>query len=87
MVQRAAAMIGTPAPTADLVNEVEEYESQVDSLISDDDDLPGYVRRLEDMADNDDDDEIDVEENQELDPETGGEQLIEELEQFLRDQG
>ncbi len=90
LVQRAAAMIGTPAPTADLINEVEEYESQVDSLISDDDDLPGYVRRLEDMVDDDDDDDdddIDDEGNEGLDPETGGEQLIEELEQFLRDQG
>ncbi len=88
LVQRAAAMVGTPAPMAELISEVEEYEAQVDSLISDDDDLPGYVRRLEDMADNDDDDDdLADEDHVELDPAAGSEQLISELEQFLRDQG
>ncbi len=90
LVRRAAAMVGTPAPAADLIAEIDDYESQVDSLISDDDDLPGYVRRLEEMADGaGDDDESDEDDDAgaALDPEAGGEQLIEELEQFLRDQG
>lgn len=86
LVQRAAAIIGTPPPTAALEHEAADYDGQVEHLISADDDLPGYVRRLEQMADDGEDEDFD-EDDEPIDPEEGGEQLIEELEQFLRDQG
>jgi proteasome assembly chaperone (PAC2) family protein len=90
-IRRATDMIGTPAPIGMLASEVSEYEDQVEEMISADDDLPGYVRRLERLADEDDeDDEDDAGGNgaatASLDADSS-DQLIEELEQFLRDQG
>jgi hypothetical protein len=84
-------MIGTPPPIGMLAAEISEYEEQVEEMISSDDDLPGYVRRLEQMADDDEDDDAaeaddDGDEPASLDVESG-DQLIEELEQYLRDQG
>ena len=95
LVRRATDMIGTPPPIGMLAEEISEYEEQVEEMISSDDDLPGYVRRLEQMADDDeDDDDDDANDVAEaggdgpaaLDVESG-DQLIEELEQYLRDQG
>ena len=51
LVRRATDMIGTPPPIGMLAEEISEYEEQVEEMISSDDDLPGYVRRLEQMAD------------------------------------
>ena len=91
LIRRATDMIGTPAPIGMLTSEIGEYEDQVEEMISADDDLPGYVRRLERMADDDEDEDDDEEEAAHegatsLDAE-GGDQLIEELEKYLRDQG
>ncbi|MGD9705332.1 MAG: PAC2 family protein [Acidimicrobiia bacterium] len=89
LIRRASDMIGTAAPIGMLASEISEYEDQVEEMISTDDDLPGYVRRLERMADDDDDEDEDEDEpgdEASIDVESG-DQLIEELEQFLRDQG
>jgi proteasome assembly chaperone (PAC2) family protein len=86
LLRRATDMIGTPAPSGVLAAEVAEYDAQVDELVDSDDDLSGYVRRLERIADagGDEDDEDDTP----VTPtEQQGEQLISELEEFLRDQG
>jgi proteasome assembly chaperone (PAC2) family protein len=52
------------------------WERQVDEAIEDDDDLQGYVRRLEQLAG----------ERTDLGPAATGEALAQELERFLRDQ-
>jgi proteasome assembly chaperone (PAC2) family protein len=51
LVRRACDVIGTPAPVAALGDEVLEYEERVDQIVDQDQDLVGYVRRLESMAD------------------------------------
>lgn len=83
LVQRATDMIGTPGPIAALANEIPGYVVQIDEFVSADTDLLGYVRRLEDSTDDDDDDTDEA-------PATmsapTGDELIQELEQFLRDQ-
>jgi proteasome assembly chaperone (PAC2) family protein len=82
LAQRATDMIGTPAPTAALAAEVAEYVAQIDEFVSADADLAGYVRRLEDASDDDQDASPSA---SEIVAPTGDE-LIHELEQFLRDQ-
>jgi hypothetical protein len=98
LVERLGSIIGTTVPTARLESEVVEYETKVSSIVSDDDDLSGYVRRLENMADSgmedfsldDDDDDDDDTVGGELDtalPENvDGPAFIDEVERFLRDQ-
>jgi hypothetical protein len=43
-------MIGTPTPIGRLGHESADYEARVTSMVSDDDDLIGYVARLETMG-------------------------------------
>jgi proteasome assembly chaperone (PAC2) family protein len=99
LVRRATDIIGTPSPIGVLSTQVEQYEAEVDDLINGDPELRGYVRRLESIADSGDDDDDDLEDLDDDDDdviggeaaedeieEADGEQLIEELEQFLRDQ-
>ena len=90
LVERACSMIGTPAPLNRLAVAAAEYDARVSSLISGDDDMVEYVRRLEELADDgaaefgeqDDDDDSDAGDFTEaLDPDA----LVEEVEQFLRD--
>jgi len=82
LVDRLGAIIGSTLPTGRLAVEVSEYESKVSSIVADDDDLAGYVRRLESMSDAgiedfslDDDDDIDDidDEDDEDDDLVGGE--------------
>lgn len=87
LIERAAEIIGTPPPTASLEHAVTEYEDRIDQLVEEDDDLAEYVERIGTMgddygdatlpfdADDEDDDEID-----------DGSSLVDEVEQFLRDQ-
>ena len=65
MIERLGNIIGTTMPTVRLEKQVDDYESRVSAVVADDDDLAGYVRRLESLADAgiedfslDDDDEI-----------------------------
>ena len=79
LVERLGTMIGTTMPTTRLVAQVADYEAKVTAVVADDDDLAGYVRRLESMSDAgiedfslDDDDDID-EEDDDDDDAVGGE--------------
>ncbi len=95
LMRRSCEIIGTPAPVATVMNLIERYEEQVNTLVSDDDDLVAYVERLETMSDNgmNLDDEVDDDQLQfdfaadKMDDETGAATLMDEVEQFLRDQG
>ena len=78
LVERLGTMIGTTMPTTRLLAQVADYEARVSAVVTDDDDLAGYVRRLESMSDAgiedfslDDDDDIDEEDDE--DDAVGGE--------------
>ncbi|MCU1367312.1 MAG: hypothetical protein JWN39_2951 [Ilumatobacteraceae bacterium] len=84
LVERLGSIIGTTMPTLRLQAQVEDYETRVSSVVADDDDLSGYVRRLESMSDAgiedfslDDDDEIEDEEDDDDDDVVGGELEVE----------
>ncbi|MCB1001387.1 MAG: PAC2 family protein [Ilumatobacteraceae bacterium] len=101
LVSRACGIIGSPTPVGRLSHEAAEYEQRVSSLVRDDDDLVGYVARLETLdLDDDDDDDVDDTIGGELaDDDLPGErlapidpasvdsdELMAEVERFLRDQ-
>ncbi len=93
LMRRACEMIGTPAPLATVMNLIERYEEQIDSLVKDDDDLVAYVERLETMTDNGMslDDEVDDNQLQfdfagDSDEPADPSNLMDEVEQFLREQ-
>jgi proteasome assembly chaperone (PAC2) family protein len=98
LMRRACEIIGTPAPVASVMNLIERYEDQVNSLVSDDEDLAAYVERLETMSDNGMslDDEVDdgqlqfdfaTDSDDESAEEPDASTLMDEVEQFLREQG
>src|SRR3954465_7343491 len=106
LVERASEMLGCPASTARLAAEAEEDAARVAAFVGDDDDLIGYVARLESLADSgqlgeddddedaeaaDDDDEDDEDEDDEAtaidDTRLNPDELMAEVERFLRDQG
>ena len=83
LVDRACSMIGTPPPLSRLSSDATEYDARVAALIGDDDDMVEYLSRLEQMADeNDATDESDLSSAPPIDPD----ELMNEVEQFLRDQ-
>lgn len=99
LIQRACDIIGTPAPVGHMMSSVAAYEAQLDSMLEDDDDLRAYVSRLESMADaglsiDDDDEDFDLDDEDDsqlqfdfpIDDDQTAETLMEEVEQFLRDQ-
>jgi proteasome assembly chaperone (PAC2) family protein len=101
LITRACAMIGTPAPIGRLGDESSTYEHRVDALVNDDDDLVGYVARLETLDFDEDDDDDDEDDDDTVGGEFGGEvggvapldpaaldsdELMAEVERFLRDQ-
>ena len=92
LVSRACEMLGTPAPVGSLTREAAEYESRVTAIVNDDDDLLGYVSRLESMSDLDDSDDDDEDDDDTVggeladEPEVNSDALMAELERFLRDQ-
>ncbi len=81
LLDRLGTIIGSPLPTQRLAEQVDDYENRVAMIVSDDDDLAGYVRRLESMSDAgiedfslDDDDEIDdIDDDDDDDDLVGGE--------------
>ncbi|NNE12676.1 MAG: PAC2 family protein [Ilumatobacter sp.] len=84
LLERLCSMMGTPAPTASITQQIGDYDAQVDALIADDDDLVTYVHRLESMVDEmSSDDGGGGDAALENDPEL----LADEVEQFLRDHG
>jgi predicted ATP-grasp superfamily ATP-dependent carboligase len=100
LVERSCEILGTPAPVAQLRLDAEGYEAKVTAFVADDSDLIGYVSRLENMADTghlDDEDEDDEDEDdivggeatadQLPDATVDSDELMAEVERFLRDQG
>ena len=98
LMRRACEIIGTPAPVASVMNLIERYEDQVNSLVNDDEDLAAYVERLETMSDNGMslDDEVDdgqlqfdfaTDSGDDAADEPDASTLMDEVEQFLREQG
>ncbi|MEK7424798.1 MAG: PAC2 family protein [Actinomycetota bacterium] len=66
LATRACGIIGAPTPVGQLGREVFEYENRITAIVNDDEDLLGYVARLESMGDDgehddegDDDDDRD----------------------------
>ncbi len=57
LVTRACGILGSPAPVGRLAQESFDYEQRVNALVHDDDDLVGYVARLETLSTDDDDDD------------------------------
>lgn len=94
LVERACEIIGTPAPIARLRAEADEYDMRVNAVVADDSDLMGYVARLESMGDDeyddldyDDTDDADDDDVEVIDPgHLDSDELMAEVEQFLRDQ-
>ncbi len=92
-MRRACEIIGTPAPVGAVMHLVERYEEhQVNSLVSEDDDLVEYVERLETAIDsgmtisdevNDDQLQLDFG-GDGSEPDASG--LVDEVERFLREQ-
>lgn len=102
LVERACEMLGTPTPFGSLRSEADDYDRRVNNFVGEDTDLVGYVARLETLADSgglDDydelDDELDLDDDDDDDDVVGGEagvdvdseELMAEVERFLRDQG
>jgi len=96
LVERACEMLGSPTPVGTLRNDVAAYDRKVTDLVSEDSDLIGYVSRLEHLSDEGElDDEFDLDDDEddavggELadDEEVDSDDLMAEVEQFLRDQG
>ena len=75
-------MIGTPAPLQSLATGAAEYDARVAALIGDDDDMVEYLSRLEEIADDASDDDTSITTAEPVDPD----ELMNEVEQFLRDQ-
>ncbi len=82
LVERACTMIGTPAPLTRLAPEAAEYDARVAALIGDDDDMVEYLARLEQMSDGENEPSDDLSSAAPIDPD----ELMNEVEQFLRDQ-
>jgi proteasome assembly chaperone (PAC2) family protein len=77
LVRAAANLLPIDVPVTDLEIASAAYERQVSRLVSEDEDTATYVSQLESRFDDPDDDE-----DEELDAEV----LVEEVEQFLRNQ-
>jgi proteasome assembly chaperone (PAC2) family protein len=96
LIRRLADLVGAPAPLSAITEQVHRYEEQVDSIVTDDDDLAAYVERLELLTDSgvSIDDEVDDGQLQIDFDETGGLEadegdastLVDEVERFLREQ-
>lgn len=53
LVERIGRMLATPIPTEELRRAAEDYDSQLSSLVAEDDDTASYVRHLEETHDRD----------------------------------
>jgi proteasome assembly chaperone (PAC2) family protein len=89
LVERSCAMLGCPTPIGGLMTEAGEYDARVSAFVGDDDDLIGYVSRLESLTDSGelDDDDVDDEEDEIIaTAAVDSDELMAEVERFLRDQ-
>jgi len=85
LVERVGDVLDLMIPTTALEIASAAYEREVDEVVSNDDELSGYVRRLEEMVDSgepfgDDDEDEAISADDTVDD------LVEELERYLRDQ-
>ncbi|MGZ4805007.1 MAG: PAC2 family protein [Ilumatobacteraceae bacterium] len=94
LVERTCEMLGCPASTTRLVADAGEYDARVSAFVGDDDDLISYVSRLESLADSGELDDEDDDEDGEVVVTNGSDEthldsdeLMAEVERFLRDQG
>jgi proteasome assembly chaperone (PAC2) family protein len=80
LVDKAVALIGAPAEIDDLQRASLAYEERVSEVVESDEDVQGYVRLLEERADDRGPDQM-------MDPKDmpSGDALAEELEKYLRD--
>ena len=92
LMRRACEIIGTPAPVAAVMSLIERYEEQVNQLVNDDEDLLQYVERLETatdtgmmISDEVNDDQLQFEFVEEPTDDDAS-HLVDEVEQFLREQ-
>lgn len=85
LIGRAGEIIGTPPPLGALHNDVVEYEEQIQEMVDDDEDLSEYVRRLEEIGE-DSANENQLEFDFDSEEDDSGSILVDEVEQFLRDQ-
>jgi predicted ATP-grasp superfamily ATP-dependent carboligase len=79
LVNKAVEMIRAPADVSDLETASRAYEEKVDEIVAEDADMEGYVRLLEERAD-----ERDREEQIDLSNLPSGDTIAAELEDFLR---
>ena len=79
LVNKAVELIQAPADVSDLEAATRVYEEKVDEIVSSDEDIKGYVRLLEERAD-----ERDREEQIDLTDLPSGDTIAAELEDFLR---
>lgn len=99
LIERACEMLGTPGPLGNLRAEAKDYDERISSFVADDTELMSYVARLESLVDDgevidddyfSDDDTVGGELADDGDAaaaEVDSEELMAEVEQFLRDQG
>jgi proteasome assembly chaperone (PAC2) family protein len=80
VVERVCDILAVAVPTTDLEIASAAYERQVSEVVAADDDIAAYVRQLESRSD-------ETELSAELDNLQSGDELAEELERFLREQG
>ncbi|HET7429093.1 MAG TPA: PAC2 family protein [Gaiellales bacterium] len=73
LLERLSDLVGTPAPSGELVRAASEYAVRVAAAVAEDPELAGYVEQLESAADAED-------------PPTG-EDLARDFERYLREQG
>ena len=88
LIQRAGEIIGTPPPLGALHNDVVEYDEQIQEMVDDDEDLAEYVRRLEEMGEESfgGANQLEFEFEEDAEDDDSGSILVDEVEQFLRDQ-
>jgi predicted ATP-grasp superfamily ATP-dependent carboligase len=82
----ACEVVGSPFPGGRLAAAVDEYETQIERYLEQDDELAAYVRRL-DVAGDDEDEEEEAEDEAEIDADVSAQRMMEDIERFLRDQG
>jgi predicted ATP-grasp superfamily ATP-dependent carboligase len=85
LVHRVGDFLGARVPSTDLEIATAAYERQVTRLVEEDEETAAYVEQLEDRFDNGEDDLDDLDDLDDAD-EVDADSLVEEVEQFLRNQ-
>jgi hypothetical protein len=73
LIDRLEEIMGVTVTRGDLLDEAQAWESGIDALASDDDDMSSYIEQLEQARDTVDS------------PEASGDAIAEEFERYLRD--